>query len=99
DRIQVYFKNTDVLSGQGSHPGSFRIAGSDGVFRPAEALITGSSVAVYSKEVPIPQFVRYAFRNTDTASVFDKGGLPAGSFRTDTIYINYRKAVIPAKDK
>ena len=60
----------------------FRLAGSDGIFKPANAVIMGNSVMINSKEVPVPKYARYAFLNTDTASVFDRWGLPAGSFRT-----------------
>lgn len=96
DRIQVYLKNTDLLSGKSDRLGGFRIAGSDGIFRPAHVLIAGSSLMVYSNDVPSPLYVRYAFLNTDTASVFDNWGLPAGSFRTDSMPVNYREVHISA---
>ncbi|MCX6281955.1 MAG: chitobiase/beta-hexosaminidase C-terminal domain-containing protein [Bacteroidetes bacterium] len=97
DKIQVYLKNTDFLYGRGDKLSGFRIAGDDGIFKPADALIAGSSVIVSSKEVPSPKYVRYAFRNTDTASVFDKWGLPASSFRTDSFPVNYREVRISGK--
>jgi len=96
DRIQVYFKNCDLLSGKTDHPGGFRIAGDDGIFKPADAVITGSTVVIKSKEVPVPKYARYAFLNTDTASVFDSWGLPAGSFRTDSLPVNYREVNLSA---
>jgi len=94
DKIQVYFKNSDFLYSRSDQVTGFRIAGSDGIFRPAMAVIMGNSVMVSSTEVPRPENVRYAFLNTDTASVFDRWGLPAGSFRTDTLHVNYREVVI-----
>jgi len=97
DRIQVYFKDSDMLYGKGDGLSGFRIAGTDGEFRPARALITGNSVTVWNDSIKSPQFVRYAFLNTDTASVFDRWGLPAGSFRTDTLPFNYRKAELFAR--
>lgn len=94
DKIQVYFKNSDFLYSHSDEVSGFRIAGSDGIFKPASAVIMGNSVMVSSNEVPRPEFVRYAFLNTDTASIFDRWGLPAGSFRTDTLHVNYREVVI-----
>jgi len=94
DKIQVYFKNSDFVYGRSDNITGFRIAGSDGVFKPASAVIMGNSVMVSSKEVPQPAYVRYAFLNTDTASLFDRWGLPAGSFRTDSLHVNFREVMI-----
>ena len=91
DGIQVYFKNSDFLYGKSDKLMGFRLAGSDGIFKPANAVIMGNSVMINSKEVPVPKYARYAFLNTDTASVFDRWGLPAGSFRTDSLPENYRE--------
>ncbi len=96
DRIQVYFKDVDFLYSKGDRISGFRIAGSDGVFKPADAVIAGSSVIVHSNDVPSPKYVRYAFLNTDTASIFDQWGLPAASFRTDSIPVNFREVHISA---
>jgi sialate O-acetylesterase len=96
DGIQAYFKNSEILNGNNDHLTGFRIAGRDGIFKPAHAVIMGNSVMLNSKEVPDPIYIRYAFRNTDTASVFDSWGLPAGSFRTDSLQINYRVVNVSA---
>ena len=61
----------------------FQIAGRDKVFRAANASISGSSVLVHSDAVPDPVAVRYAFNNTDSASLVGIEGLPASTFRTD----------------
>ena len=92
--IQVYFRNSRILSNKNVPLSGFRIAGADGIFRQARAVIAGNSVMVSSKDVPIPNYVRYAFRNTDTASVFDQWGLPGGSFRTDSLPVNYREVLV-----
>jgi sialate O-acetylesterase len=89
-RIQVYFRNTECLYGKSEKITGFSIAGEDGVFKSAMALIMGNSVMVYNKDIANPLYVRYAFGNTDTATVFNKQGLPAGSFRTDSFPVNYR---------
>jgi len=69
-------------AGQGILTG-FKVAGADKVFVDAEAYIKGNTVIVYSKETYNPVAVRYAFTNGSQASLFNKEGLPATSFRTD----------------
>lgn len=59
---------------------SFELAGSDGIFHPAQAVIEGNEVVVSSKEVPQPQAVRYAWSNTPDVTLFGMNDLPAGPF-------------------
>jgi sialate O-acetylesterase len=59
------------------------VAGSDRKFVPARAKIKGNTVVVWSPAVKKPVAVRYGFRDTATASLFNKEGLPASPFRTD----------------
>ena len=61
----------------------FEIAGEDKIFYTANAIIQGNSVMVSSNQVKKPLAVRYAFKNTSLANLFNKEGLPASSFRTD----------------
>lgn len=63
----------------------FEIAGEDGVFVPAFAEIETQScrLAVSSKDVPHPKYVRYAFHNYPVISVYSSFGLPLLPFRTD----------------
>lgn len=61
----------------------FEVAGADGEFRPARAVADGKTVRVSSDEVPSPKYVRYAFSNDSTATLFDSEGVPAFPFRTD----------------
>lgn len=62
----------------------FELAGSDQVFHPADAKIERDSVVVTSTSVPDPVAVRYAWRNAPVAGLFNREGLPATPFRTDT---------------
>ena len=63
----------------------FAIAGSDRVFKWAEAEIVGSTVEVWSKSVPEPMAVRYAWAdNPDGCNLYNKEGLPASPFRSDS---------------
>lgn len=61
----------------------FEIAGEDKTFVKATALIDGDKVIVESADVKKPVAVRYAFKSKSTASLMNKDGLPASSFRTD----------------
>lgn len=61
----------------------FEIAGPDKHFFPARAEIRGSSVTVFSDDVPHPVAVRYAFKDFVVGDLFGTDGLPVSSFRTD----------------
>ena len=61
----------------------FALAGEDGVYHFANAMIDGNSVVVHLDEVPAPKTVRYAWGAVPNASLFNKSGLPAAPFRTD----------------
>lgn len=61
----------------------FAIAGADGKYVWAKALIEGKSVVVWSDAVKIPKSVRYAWSdNPDDANLYNKEGLPASPFQT-----------------
>lgn len=63
----------------------FSIAGSDQKFYWANARIEGNNVIVESDQVQEPVAVRYAWAdNPDQANFYNKEGLPASPFRTDT---------------
>jgi len=59
------------------------VAGSDGVFYPAQAKVMGSKVTVSAKAVTRPVAVRYQFSNAGIGNLFSKQGLPVAPFRTD----------------
>ena len=72
------FANGDKLQG-------FSIAGADKKFVWADAEIAGDKIVVSSKDVPAPAAVRYAWSNAfQWANLFNKDGLPAQPFRTDS---------------
>jgi sialate O-acetylesterase len=63
----------------------FVIAGPDKKWVAARATIKGNTVVVSSPLVPTPVAVRYAFANCPQGRLlYNRDGLPAGSFRTDT---------------
>jgi len=62
----------------------FEIAGADGKFVWADAVIDGdNSIVVSSPDVPAPTQVRYAWAtNPEGCNLYSKAGLPASPFRT-----------------
>jgi sialate O-acetylesterase len=63
----------------------FSIAGADKKWYWAEAKIVGKTIVVSSPEVKNPVAVRYAYRmNPVGANLYNKEGLPASPFRTDS---------------
>jgi sialate O-acetylesterase len=61
----------------------FVIAGADGNFVAAKAVIAGDKVLVSSASVSKPVAVRYGWANTPEVNLFNEEGLPATPFRTD----------------
>ncbi|MEQ8791894.1 MAG: sialate O-acetylesterase [Pirellulaceae bacterium] len=63
----------------------FQVAGEDRVFHWADATIDGDAVIVSSDKVAKPVAVRYAWASRSPwANLFNKDGLPAATFRTDS---------------
>ncbi|MEO5367183.1 MAG: hypothetical protein H7831_12715 [Magnetococcus sp. WYHC-3] len=63
---------------------TFVMAGANGKFLPAEAVIQGDTVWVSCPEVTAPLAVRYAWAdNPDGANLYNAEGFPAAPFRSD----------------
>lgn len=63
----------------------FEIAGADQKFYPAEARIEGEAIVASSSSVAQPKAIRYAWADDPgTSNLFNKEGLPAVPFRTDS---------------
>jgi len=84
-KIKIRFDN--ALNGLSSYQkplAGFEIAGQDRAFYPAEVVINRDrTITVWSKYVPYPVAVRYAFGDCIDGSLFNIAGLPASPFRTD----------------
>jgi len=60
------------------------IAGEDGKFQWAKAIIEGDKVIVWNENIEHPKNVRYTWAdNPAKANLYNKEGLPASPFRTD----------------
>ncbi len=75
------------LVAKGGELTGFTVAGMDGKFHPAKAVIKGDTVVVSSDEVSTAAAVRYGWVNfaKPTLNLFNKAGLPASPFRTDEL--------------
>jgi len=72
------------LIAKGDSLKGFTIAEVDNKFLPAQAEIRGNTVVVWSDQVSTPVSVRYGWANVPDGNLFNKEGLPASPFRTDS---------------
>jgi len=85
DKIRLSFDHAGSgMVAKDGNLANFTIAGADKKFVPANAVIKNNTIVVSSDKVTKPVAVRYAFDNAGVPSLFNKEGLPASSFRTDT---------------
>ncbi len=71
------------LEARGGDLTGFTIAGADGKFFPANALIRNNRVSVRSRDVAEPVAVRFGWADFPVVNLWNKEGLPATPFRTD----------------
>jgi sialate O-acetylesterase len=71
-------------NGEGKTVTGFAIAGEDRNWEAAEAQITEAGIVVISPKVPKPIAVRYAWSTGPEANLYNKEGLPAAPFRSDS---------------
>jgi sialate O-acetylesterase len=86
-KIVITFSSTGsgLVAKGGEELTQFAIAGADKKFVWANAVISGNQVVVSSDDIVNPLYVRYAWAdNPDGANLYNKEGLPASPFRTDT---------------
>ncbi len=74
------FENAEGLYNDPRVPSQFEIAGENKEFFTAMPIIQGNEINLYSHAVNFPRYVRYAYRNCATATLFNSDGLPAESF-------------------
>lgn len=85
NKVIVSFKHADGgLIAKGGALNNFEVAGTDGKFVRATAIIEGDRVVVSSSQVRHPAVVRYSWSDTAEAHLFNKSGLPASTFISDT---------------
>lgn len=83
-RAVVKFSHAEGgLEVRGPKAEGFAIAGPDGKFVWADAVVEGERMIVSSPSVPDPKAVRYGWADNPAVNVYNKAGLPAVPFRTD----------------
>jgi sialate O-acetylesterase len=75
------FVHADGLAAKSGALTGVRIAGNDGRFHDAQAVVEGAKVRVSSPLVTKPVAVRYAWSNNPTCNLVNGSGLPASPFR------------------
>ncbi|TDH24210.1 sialate O-acetylesterase [Segetibacter sp. 3557_3] len=83
-RAVLSFQNANGLKTSDGKPLSwFSIAGYDGVFKPADAVVRGNRIVVSTAGINKPSAVRFAWHETAMPNLVNGAGLPAVPFRTD----------------
>ncbi|MEP2278580.1 sialate O-acetylesterase [Maribacter sp.] len=80
NQIIVHFSHADGLYNKSKKITLFEISNDRGEWYPAKAKLKDGTVVVSAKEVKKPSAVRYAWKSTDIATLFNKAGLPASTF-------------------
>jgi len=85
DSAFVRFNHAEGLKTRDGAAGAlgFELAGEDGEFRPAMAVIQKSGIMLRAPGVQRPVKVRYAFKDYCEVNLVNGAGLPAVPFRTD----------------
>ena len=85
-KIRVFFQNTGggLTTSDGKAPGAFAVAGKDGKYVWADAVIDGDTVVVSSPRVKNPVNVRYAWvQYRGDVNLCNREGFAAPPFRSD----------------
>lgn len=69
----------------------FEIAGANGQFVPAKAVIKGNVIEVSAQEISAPKEARFGWNEAGKFNFFNKDGLPARPFRTNNPLTNQFK--------
>lgn len=80
----ISFDYADGLSASDGMPvRTFEVAGDDGLFYPAQAMVEKDKIKVWSDKVKEPEVVRYGWQPFTRANLVNGAGLPASTFRTE----------------
>ena len=74
----------ELTRNPGTRINGFSLSGKDGKWFPAQGKIEGASVLLSSDAVPYPEEVRYDWKGFPAGNLYNREGLPALPFRTDT---------------
>ena len=86
DKINIFFKSDNLeLKIDSTSISSFEIAGNDKNYHNASVKIIENYIEAFSDSVSNPVYVRYAWSDTASATLFNKDGWPASLF-TNELY-------------
>jgi len=84
NKLIVEFENTGTgLTASPKGLNNFEIASADKVYVKAYAKIENNKLIVFSALIPHPVYVRYAWSDESSATLFNKEGLPAATFTSE----------------
>ncbi len=78
--VRVWFDHAEGLNAKGGDVTGVEVAGADGKFYPAKAVIEGETILASSSDVPRPVAVRYGWANSPQCNLFNGAELPASPF-------------------
>lgn len=83
NKVQVQFKHNSGLYVKGKNIKHFEIRDINGEWFSAKAKLNKDVITVSSKQVKKPKGVRYAWKSTAIANLFNGAGLPASTFTSE----------------
>jgi len=85
DKIRISFAHAEggLASRDGKDLSEFKIAGADGKFVPAKAVIDGQTVVVSADGVKAPKTVQFGWHKVANPNLINKAKLPASPFQTE----------------
>jgi sialate O-acetylesterase len=78
--VRVWFDHAKGLNAKGGPLTGVEVAGKDGKFVPAKAVIEGETILASNPDVPQPAAVRYGWAGNPQCNLFNGEGLPASPF-------------------
>ena len=85
--VTITLKNAEGLRAEGTIQG-FYLAGADGKYHHANAVIREGKIVASSEKVAAPVYVKYGFARSPFVNIFNKDGFAITPFRTDDLNEN-----------
>jgi len=87
NRIRIHLHDTggQLMTIDGKAPTHFQIAGKNGRFKTASAIIDGETIVLSHPEVPGPTHARFGWSETAIPNLVNALGQPVSLFRTDDL--------------
>ncbi len=78
--LRLQFDNAAGLRGSNGEITGFEVAGEDGLYHDATAVVAGKTLLVSSPAVPEPRAVRYGWKPFSNGNLVNAAGLPCSTF-------------------